>query len=107
MTTPPALEVREVTVRYGDVLALDNVTVEIGRGVVCGLLGANGSGKSTLLKTIAELVTPQSGHVRIHGLPPAQARKNGGEHDSLEQRPLTRHPESITPSGAGREGVRL
>ena len=77
MTTPPALEVREVTVRYGDVLALDNVTVEIGRGVVCGLLGANGSGKSTLLKTIAELVTPQSGHVRIHGLPPAQARKNG------------------------------
>jgi manganese transport system ATP-binding protein len=77
VTTPPALEVREVTVRYGDVLALDNVTVEIGRGVVCGLLGANGSGKSTLLKTIAELVTPQSGHVRIHGLPPAQARKNG------------------------------
>jgi len=77
VTAPPALQVRGVTVRYGDVLALDDVSLDIGRGVVCGLLGANGSGKSTLFKTIAEIVTPQSGSVRIHGLPPARARRRG------------------------------
>src|SRR5690606_39401490 len=75
--TAPAIQVHGVTVRYGDVLALDDVTLEVGHGVVCGLLGANGSGKSTLFKTIAELVIPQRGSVRIHGLPPERARRRG------------------------------
>ncbi|MEY9212143.1 metal ABC transporter ATP-binding protein [Thermobifida halotolerans] len=77
MTTPQALSVHGLTVRYGDVLALDDVTLELGHGVVCGLLGANGSGKSTLFKAITEMVAPQRGDVRIHGLSPARARRRG------------------------------
>jgi manganese transport system ATP-binding protein len=75
MTT--ALEIESVTVHYGPVLALDDVSVSIGTGRVCGLVGMNGSGKSTLFKTITGLLRPDSGTVRIHGTTPARARKAG------------------------------
>ncbi|TDQ46123.1 metal ABC transporter ATP-binding protein [Actinorugispora endophytica] len=73
----PALSVRGVTVRYDDVLALDDVTVEIGHGTVCGLLGTNGSGKSTLFKTVTGMLAPERGSVLVHGMPPARARRRG------------------------------
>lgn len=73
----PAITVQGVTVRYGTVLALDDVSLEVAAGRVCGLIGMNGSGKSTLFKTIMGIVKPQRGHVRIGGQVPAQARKSG------------------------------
>lgn len=76
-STPPALEVRDVTVRYGPTLALDDASAVIGRGRICGLVGMNGAGKSTLFKTIVGSLRPQSGSVRISGLPPAKARRSG------------------------------
>lgn len=75
--TPPAVEVTEVTVRYGDVLALDRASVTVEPGRVCGMIGMNGAGKSTLFSTIMGLVRPESGEVRIHGHPPAAARRLG------------------------------
>ncbi|GAF48528.1 metal ABC transporter ATP-binding protein [Rhodococcus wratislaviensis] len=77
MTTQPAVEVRDVTVHYGDVLALDQVSLALQPGRVCGLVGMNGSGKSTLFKTIMGTVKPDSGTVRINGTAPAAARKTG------------------------------
>ncbi|MDV7084244.1 metal ABC transporter ATP-binding protein [Rhodococcus opacus] len=77
MTTQPAVEVQDVTVHYGDVLALDQVSLALHPGRVCGLVGMNGSGKSTLFKTIMGTVTPDSGTVRIKGTAPAAARKTG------------------------------
>jgi manganese transport system ATP-binding protein len=61
MTT--AISVRDVTVRYGEVLALERATLELHAGRVCGLVGMNGSGKSTLFKTIMGLLRPDSGTV--------------------------------------------
>ncbi|GGP66635.1 metal ABC transporter ATP-binding protein [Saccharothrix coeruleofusca] len=72
-----AVEVDGVTVRYGDVLALDRVSLALGAGRVCGLVGVNGSGKSTLFKTITGLVRPERGAVRVRGGPPALARRGG------------------------------
>lgn len=72
-----ALEIRDVTVRYGSVLALDAASAVIGRGRICGLVGMNGAGKSTLFKAIVGSLRPQSGSVRIAGLPPAKARRAG------------------------------
>jgi len=77
MTTRPAVEVQDVTVHYGDVLALDQVSLALHPGRVCGLVGMNGSGKSTLFKTIMGTVKPDSGTVRINGTVPAAARKTG------------------------------
>lgn len=72
-----AIEVSGVTVRYGDVLALDDVSVTVEPGRVTGLIGMNGSGKSTLFKTILGLVRPASGSVTVDGGDPASARRRG------------------------------
>lgn len=75
MTT--AISVHNVTVHYGEVLALDHATLDIRAGRVCGLVGMNGSGKSTLFKTIMGLLRPDTGTVRVNGENPAKARKSG------------------------------
>lgn len=75
--TSPALQTDSVTVRYGPVLALQDVTLTVQPGRVCGLVGMNGSGKSTLFKTVMGLVRPESGTVRVHGADPARVRKAG------------------------------
>jgi manganese transport system ATP-binding protein len=72
-----AIEVTGVTVDYGEVRALDAVTLQVAPGRVTGLIGMNGSGKSTLFKTMIGLVRPQSGGVRLDGTTPAAARRAG------------------------------
>lgn len=72
-----AIDVRHATVRYGDVLALDDVSLTVEAGRVTGLIGMNGSGKSTLFKTIMGLVRPDRGSVLLDGADPALARKQG------------------------------
>lgn len=73
----PAIEVTDVTVHYGDVLALDHTTLSIASGRVCGLIGMNGSGKSTLFGVIMGRLKPDIGSVLIDGEQPAKARKLG------------------------------
>ncbi|GAC67033.1 manganese ABC transporter ATP-binding protein [Gordonia soli NBRC 108243] len=73
----PAIRISDLSVRYGSVVALDGVDLELLPGRICGLIGMNGSGKSTLFKSIMGLVTPTSGSVSIHGLDPARARSRG------------------------------
>lgn len=73
----PAISVHNVIVHYGDVLALDDVSIDVAAGQVCGLIGMNGSGKSTLFKTITGMIRPDSGTVTLGGRAPAIARKAG------------------------------
>lgn len=75
--TVPALHVDDVTVRYGEVLALDRVRLTVYPGRVCGLIGMNGAGKSTLLKAIMGLITPEHGTVQVNGEKPVTARRAG------------------------------
>lgn len=72
-----SIEVAAATVRYDDVLALDDVSLTVESGRVTGLIGMNGSGKSTLFRTILGLVHPASGTVTIDGGDPASARRRG------------------------------
>lgn len=72
-----ALQVRDLTVRYGDVTALDGASLDVHAGYVTGLIGMNGSGKSTLFRSVMGLVRPASGTVRIGGTDPATARRDG------------------------------
>ncbi len=61
--TIPLLEVRNLTVRYGAITALDDVSLAIYPGQLVTLIGANGAGKSTLLRTISGLVDITSGSI--------------------------------------------
>ena len=63
----PLLEVRELSVSYGDVVALMDVSLEVEEGSIVALVGSNGAGKSTLLKAIAGLLRPSQGEVLFMG----------------------------------------
>lgn len=75
--TTPAIDVQDVTVRYGDALALDHASLALLPGQVCGLIGMNGSGKSTLFKSIVGMLRPESGTIALDGQSPNDARKRG------------------------------
>ena len=61
------LELRNVTKKFGEVHALDNVNLQLNRNEVVGLLGDNGAGKSTLIKIITGYYQPTSGEVWFNG----------------------------------------
>ena len=63
-----------VTRRFGDVTALDDVSLEIGAGRIVGLLGPNGAGKTTLLSLLQGLRRPTSGSVELFGASPSDFR---------------------------------
>ena len=67
------LEVRHLTKRYGQHLALDNVNLTLEKGEVYGLIGRNGAGKTTLIKVITKLIRPSQGSVPSFTLLPNQS----------------------------------
>jgi ABC-2 type transport system ATP-binding protein len=72
--TAAAIELRELTKRFGHLTAVDQVSLEVPRGQVFGLLGPNGAGKTTTIKMMTGLVTPTSGSVRLGGYDVATQR---------------------------------
>jgi ABC-type Mn2+/Zn2+ transport system ATPase subunit len=70
----PAITLDGVSVRLGDRLALDKVSLSIAEGAFVGLIGPNGSGKSTLLRTILGVLPAEAGTLRIGAGEPSQAR---------------------------------
>jgi ABC-type Mn2+/Zn2+ transport system ATPase subunit len=69
-TVEDAIVARDLVVRYEDFTALVGATLTVRFGESLGIIGPNGSGKSTLLKTIAGLLLPASGELRVLGMPP-------------------------------------
>ena len=74
MTTAvePLIELVDVDLSFGDVRALEGITLTVARGDFLGLIGPNGSGKTTLLRVLLGLTTPDRGQVRLFGQPPAE-----------------------------------
>lgn len=63
------IEVRDLTMTFGDVRALDGLSLSLDGGKIYGLLGRNGSGKTSLLSILAGFRKPTSGEVRVNGEP--------------------------------------
>src|SRR5437899_1423907 len=63
----PLLAVRDVTMRFGGIVALDHVSFDIGDGEIVGLIGPNGAGKTTLFNCVSQLYTPNEGSVLLAG----------------------------------------
>lgn len=79
------LEVRDISVGYGGIRALTDVSLEIGEGEIVSIIGANGAGKSTMLRTISGLLRPDTGGIfledkEITGLPPHRIAAMGISH---------------------------
>jgi len=82
--TEPLLSVKNITKRFGGLVAVNNVSCEINRGEVVGLLGDNGAGKSTLIKCISGVYHADEGEMffegkRAHFSHPIDARRQGVE----------------------------
>lgn len=73
----PAIEIKNVSVRYHDKVVLRDATASIPKGSICGLVGMNGAGKSTLFKAVMNAVPLQSGSVRLEGQTVKSAQKKG------------------------------
>jgi len=61
----PALTVEHLSKRFGDRVAFEDVSFEVGRGEVFGFLGPNGAGKTTTVRTLGTLIAPTSGSASI------------------------------------------
>ena len=82
--TIPAIELRNVSKRFGSVIALNNVSMAVNPGEVHCLLGDNGAGKSSLIKAVSGAVVPDAGEITLDGkrvlfTSPMQAREAGIE----------------------------
>ena len=69
------IEINNLTKNFGDLTALDDVTVSLEQGQIVGLLGPNGRGKTTLIKILNGLLQPTSGSVTINGSAPGVETK--------------------------------
>src|SRR6266545_4722221 len=63
----PLLRIRGLSVRFGGIVALDDVSFDVGRGEICGLIGPNGAGKTTLFNCLSRLYQPHAGSIELGG----------------------------------------
>ena len=74
----PAIEVRGLTKRFGDLTAVDDLSFTVGAGTVTGFLGPNGAGKTTTLRMLLGLIRPDAGTAVISGRPYREVRGQVG-----------------------------
>lgn len=72
------LQVQNLTKRFGDLVAVDNLSFEVERGEVFGLLGPNGAGKTTTIRMILDIIPPDAGRITVLGGSPAVAQPRIG-----------------------------
>src|SRR5579875_1836784 len=65
--TMPLLAISGLSVRFGGIVALSDVSFEVARGQICGLIGPNGAGKTTLFNCLSRLYQPESGRITFDG----------------------------------------
>jgi ABC-2 type transport system ATP-binding protein len=96
------LEARGLTIRFGTVKALDGLDLTARSGEVLGVLGPNGAGKSTLVRTIATLLRPDAGELRVAGIDvardPVSVRREIG---------LAGQSAAVEPAMTGRENLEM
>ena len=71
---PPVIEVERLHKRYGDVVAVDEVSFSVGEGEIFGIIGPNGAGKTTTIECVIGLRTPDRGRISVLGMDPIRDR---------------------------------
>ena len=98
-----ALVVEHLTKRFGERVAFDDVSFEVGYGEVFGFLGPNGAGKTTTVRTLGTLLAPTSGSATVAGHPVASRERTGHPVAHLDHAGVPR----VVPTshGEGEPGV--
>lgn len=76
-SSPPLLDVRDITMRFGGIVALDGVSFDMAEGQIVGLIGPNGAGKTTLFNCLSRLYTPDRGDLLFQGVSILHATPHG------------------------------
>ena len=97
----PAIAVRGLTKRFGDVTAIEDLTFEVRPGRVTGFLGPNGAGKSTTLRAVLGLVHPTEGTASVMGMP------YGDLDDAARTVGAVLETQSFNPTRSGRDHLRV
>jgi branched-chain amino acid transport system ATP-binding protein len=99
-----SLAIEDLVAGYGEVRALDSVTITAGAGSITAVLGANGAGKTTLLRVISGLVRPRSGRVLLDG-----ADRAGRSPEDMARAGVAHVPEGqgVIPELTVEENLRL
>ena len=96
------IECKHLTKSYGDLIAVNDVSLSVEEGEIFGLVGPNGAGKTTLIEMIESLRTPDSGSVRVLGMDPTR------EADSLQEKiGVQLQTTSIQPNIKVKEALKL
>src|ERR1035441_2184925 len=74
MKTQAAVEITHLRKTYGDVVAVDDLSLSVAEGEIFGILGPNGTGKTTTVECVLGLRSPDAGSIRVLGLDPGQDR---------------------------------
>ena len=67
MTTDQAIRIRDVTKRFGSVVAVNGLSLEVPAGSIYGFIGPNGSGKTTTIRMILNILLPDEGEIEVLG----------------------------------------
>jgi ABC-2 type transport system ATP-binding protein len=94
------IETRDLTKRFGDVLAVDNLALKVRRGEVYGFLGPNGAGKTTTLRMLLGLAKPTAGSISVFGSTP-------GSPQAIETTGALIESPGFYPSLSGRDNLRV
>ena len=60
-----AISIDHVTKKFGDLIAVDDLSLHVEKGKITGLIGADGSGKTTLIRLIVGMLTPNAGKISV------------------------------------------
>ena len=110
------LRVEDITMQFGGVVAVNNLSMEVNKGEIVALIGPNGAGKTTAFNVISGVYAPTNGRVSYLGKPMIENHPQGkmkknylGEHQGDYKSVLTRTPDQITKLGIARtfQNIRL
>ena len=85
MSASPVLSVREMSIRFGGLLAVESMTFDVREGEVLSLIGPNGAGKTSAFNAITGYLMPTSGDISYHG-----KRLNGLRPDAISRLGIVR-----------------
>ena len=78
----PVLKLENVTMQFGGVVAVDNLSMEVGEGEIVALIGPNGAGKTTAFNVVTGVYAPTNGCLYLDGRPYHPAQNAGSDHQN-------------------------